>query len=264
MRNDPTLVVRSARDSNLLLAHRGRDASCFGRDLRGNAYNHPLTELLPRFNVENRENILLLLSENYDYIHNLTPEQRIAYEAQRTRFFTQEQEKRIQLRRLFLGVRKDGTIAQNGIVPILYRAWQRYPDWNADQIIEVAKLRPRQRAFLEQNPLLLKAALQELRRIQDTEGLREDLHSIETRRNMFEISDQPPKQTIPSLESCIKFIEDSLPELFEKPLEKEPTYMLNNFLFANKTNIRNWMQIRNAIDWFNLYLEDLAKDASDQ
>lgn len=246
---DRELIVRKARTSELFLAHRRREVSAYGNRESRHAADRPLSELRRLFAEEDRQSIKDLIEQNNAILQRLTPEGQEQYKAQRKFFFEREMDKRRKRRRLFLGVRDNGRIAPNGVLPALYRVWKEHPNWSADEIIESARLRPWYRAFLEpgQNPLLVKGVLKELQRIQAATRQGAGIQASEASKGMFRMFDRRIQPSILPLNFCITFIEQSLPELFGEPLTEEPSYDAQKPLSPDEINVRNWMQIREAI-----------------
>lgn len=269
MRNDIFLIKRFANSSDIRLANRGRDVSWDGGSLGTRSYYATVESLRGVIEPEQKNTIASLVRLNTDVIDKLHELQRkgrhipdfaAMYEQERKQFFEEVQAERVNLRRFFLGIRTNGRIAPNGLLPSVWKVWQSHPEWNADQIIQAAKLRPRQRAFLDQNPLLLKGALQELQRVQQTSTTsRIGSGTVSRVPEIFQSSTKPG---VLPLYSAIQHIANSLPELFGRPLTEEPSYDIAvvGKLPPGEINQANWIHLARAQRWFSNYLTNLDRE----
>lgn len=250
-RMDKDLLLRFALESDLLRARRGRDVSWDDKtnrisynigtieDYRAQKESYQ-TKRISRILKRNAEIEQLLAGIDQEELEGL-PKLLQLYREKRKLSFAKDMKERIRFRKVFLGIEENGQENQHGILPAIYHVWQENPTWNDEQIMQVVQLSPRRKAFLEKNPLLLKAVMQEIRRVQNNQNtLAPESESV-----------------LLSLNSIKQHIIMSLPELFAEPLREEPSYDAEE-PFLHDSNQANWMQIFYAERWIKAYISNLA------
>ncbi len=266
-KKDPLLQTRYALSSDLRLANRGRDVSWDGSGL--GSTSEPFAENVRRtYEVSSKASIKVLISQddqnqktlrqaNDDHIQGV-PDLLMLFQEKKSEFFRENQEQRMRLRKTFLGITRDGHIDPKAILPTLYRVLQDHPDWDAEQLMQEAHLKPRHVAFFEQNPLIIPGILQEIRRIQETST------SATPSNGAIPVENLPatfhaPKSPIIGLVSLTQHIVNSLPELFGPPLDKEPTYNSDaiDTMPWEEVNVMNWMHLFQAERWLKAYVANL-------
>ncbi len=280
-RGDTNLKIRYAIASDLKLANRGRDASWDGSHM--NESSTAFAEnVRASQETKQRDSISqLCLSNEFTETKYRTfdfrelpdvPNILELYRRKRKEFFDQNQQERVRWRRVFLGITPEGKVDQQAALPTLYRMLQQHNDWDADQIMKQAQLDKRHAAFFEQNPLIVKAVLQEIRRIQTT--------SASATKTPHEVSAEAiPLEHLPaifssaaestphllSLVSITQHIVNSLPELFGEPLKEEPMYIQDKVIDipVDQINVTNWIHISQAEKWMKAYLANYIADHKD-
>ncbi len=267
MRGDKKLVIRRALRSDLKLATRGRDVSWDGGHASEAVYQQA-EKTREFYTREQRSTINSLCSANLLDEKNLatynktrgirSPDLLKMYREQRAKFFRKNQEERIQLRRIFLGIRRDGKINPKGILPVMYRTLQDHPDWSADQIIQQTQVGFRYKSFFDQNPLIVKGVLQEMQRIQSVSLINSNLPDDVVKDELPLIFQQSTSHIL-SLASLTEHIVNSLPELFGPPLTQEPVYDAEGILNlpTEEINIANWHHLFQADQWLKSYVTNL-------
>ncbi len=272
MRGDDELRTYRALASDLLLADRGRDVSWDGGS-KSDTY-HAFAEEVREHQEESQKYDIQRLVSDYNHLKtefttysrektDELPEIQHLFEQQLTKFFRENQEQRMRLRKTFLGITRDGHIDPKAILPTLYRVLQDHPDWDAEQLMQEAHLKPRHVAFFEQNPLIIPGILQEIRRIQETST------SATPSNGAIPVENLPatfhaPKSPIIGLVSLTQHIVNSLPELFGPPLDKEPTYNSDaiDTMPWEEVNVMNWMHLFQAERWLKAYVSNLLAEGN--
>ena len=254
MRGDRDLVVRHALDSDLRLAQRKRAVSFEGAVIDSHVNSESLEEIRAGLIATQRAKIQQFVVADNQLIQQLTqverdendPDYLQIYMDKRREFFERNQRERAQNRRMVLGIRKDGSIAHNGILPRAYALWKKHPEWTVNDMLKTVPFSNHQRAFLDQNPLLFSSLVSEMKRITQVGDVEQSSFGA----------------LPPSLELIVEHLEYSLPELFAPPLVQEPTYDKETIsqLPSSEVNQLNWMQIVQAKDWLERYVDNLQAD----
>ncbi len=269
MKEDSELVVRASLSSDLQLAHRGRDVSWDGSGMSESSeqfaenvrLNNEINQRssIERFAAEHTRLHARLEQANNEHIEDL-PNLLKLYEEKMREYFKGNQEKRVKLRRFFLGIKPDGKVDHNAVLPILYKELQAHPDLDASQLIEQTHLKPRYKAFLEQNPLILPGVLQEIKRIQNTTSA--SLTQSEIPAEHLPAVFGQPKSHLLSIVSITQHIVNSLPELFGEPLKEQPSYNPETIreMSPSEVNVMNWFHLFQAERWLKSYIFNLQAE----